>query len=296
MISVLMIEDNPGDARLVQEALAESGARDFSLLHEQRLAAGVARLAELRIDLVLLDLSLPDGHRLDTLAKLREHEPNVPVVVLTGLVDEAMAIQAVQAGAQDYLVKGQFDGHSLIRAMRYALERHRLQETVRNLSLTDELTGLLNRRGLMTLAEQHLKLARRNKKQTVLVFADLDGLKAINDTFGHLEGDRALVETAGVLRRTCRESDIIARVGGDEFVVLTSDCSGEGVDPLVERFQEALRKRNAKKDNPYRLSCSTGVVRFDTARSLSLEEAMDRADKILYRNKQKKRFITVAAG
>ncbi|MBI2821804.1 MAG: response regulator, partial [Acidobacteria bacterium] len=103
-LSVLLIEDNPGDARLIQEALAEAPAERFQLVHAERLSSGVARLSEENFDLILLDLSLPDGDRLETLVKLRAHEPNLPVVVLTGLSDEAMAIQAVQAGAQDYLV------------------------------------------------------------------------------------------------------------------------------------------------------------------------------------------------
>ncbi len=286
-VSLLLIEDNPGDARLIREALAEAAPQNFKLVQAERLSTGLACLAEQKFALVLLDLSLPDGHRLETLAKLREEVSTVPIVVLTGLDDEALAVQALQAGAQDYLIKGRIDSASLTRAIRYAIERHRLQESVRNLSLTDELTGLCNRRGLLTMAEQYLKVARRNNVSGILVFADLDGLKRINDTYGHLEGDRALVDTARILKGTCRESDILARVGGDEFVILTADYSGSGAVSLAERFKAALEQHNvAGSERGYHLSCSTGVVTFDLSRATTLDEVMAQADALLYFNKR----------
>jgi len=287
-LSVLLIEDNPGDARLIAEALTETAANSFRLFCADRLSEGIVCLAERNIDLVLLDLSLPDSQNLETLSKLRVQELNVPVVVLTGLADEAMAVQAVQVGAQDYLVKGQFDGKLLVRSMRYAIERHRLRETIRELSLTDELTGLRNRRGLLVLAEQHLKMGRGRGKQAMLLFADLDDLKSINDRFGHAEGDQVLVETARILRETCRESDIVARVGGDEFVVLTLDGSSKGIDPLVKRFRKALREHSARTEQRYRLSCSIGVVCFDPSEPVTVEELMHQADQVLYLDKKKK--------
>lgn len=125
-ITVLLIEDNPGDARLIQEMLADVRGAQFELECANRLAAGLERLAKGGIDLVLLDLSLPEGGGLDTLLKVHTQAPRVPIVVLTGLDDEALAVQAVQEGAQDYLVKGQVDSNVLTRAVRYAIERHRM--------------------------------------------------------------------------------------------------------------------------------------------------------------------------
>ena len=287
-LSVMLIEDNPGDARLILESLKEATSQNFVLVQADRLSTGIARLLEREFDLILLDLSLPDCQRLETLARLREHITHVPVVVLTGLADEAVAVQALQAGAQDYLVKGQIDSQALVRALRYAVERHRLQESMRNLSLTDELTGLRNRRGLLTLAEQYLKVARRNATSAILIFADLDGLKRINDTFGHLEGDRAIVDMARIMKGTCRESDIIARVGGDEFVILTVDYSGDGANVLVERLRRSVEKHNEENRRGYRLSFSTGVVVFDAQRPAALEELIAEADSLLYRNKRSK--------
>jgi len=123
---VLLIEDNPDDALLIREALAEAGEAPLALEHLDRLSAGLERLAQGGIDLVLLDLSLPDSHGLDTLATVNARAPSVPVVVLTGRDDAELATQALRLGAQDYLVKGQTDSNLLERSLRYAVERHRL--------------------------------------------------------------------------------------------------------------------------------------------------------------------------
>ncbi|HWP29422.1 MAG TPA: response regulator, partial [Chloroflexota bacterium] len=127
-LNVLLIEDNPGDARLIQEMLAEGRNGVFRLERADRLAGGLARLAAGPVDVVLLDLSLPDGQGLDTFRRLHAQAPHVPVVVLSGLDDEEVAVRAVQEGAQDYLVKGQVDGPLLVRALRYAIERQRAAE------------------------------------------------------------------------------------------------------------------------------------------------------------------------
>jgi PAS domain S-box-containing protein len=126
-LHVLLVEDNPGDARLIREMLAEARSAHVRLEHADRVATALERLAAGGIDLVLLDLSLPDGRGLDTVLTVQTHVPGVPIVVLTGLADETVALRAVHAGAQDYLVKGQVDGHLLIRSMRYAIERQRAE-------------------------------------------------------------------------------------------------------------------------------------------------------------------------
>lgn len=127
-IKVLIIEDNPGDARLVEEMLIRaSSATRFELAHVGRIGEGLALLAEGRFDVVLLDLSLPDGHGLDTIVRFRAGCQQLPIVVMSGLGDEELAVSAVQSGAQDYLVKGRVDGDLLVRSIRYAIERKRVE-------------------------------------------------------------------------------------------------------------------------------------------------------------------------
>jgi phosphoserine phosphatase RsbU/P len=130
-LRLLLVEDNPGDVRLLRETLREAGSLRFELCHEERLAGAIERLQAEPVDLVLLDLSLPDAQGLETVSRLLAAAPSIPIVVLSGLADEGIAVQAVQAGAQDYLVKGSVEGPTLARAIRYALERRRLLERER---------------------------------------------------------------------------------------------------------------------------------------------------------------------
>ncbi|MCE1170341.1 MAG: diguanylate cyclase [Azovibrio sp.] len=226
-LRLLLIEDNPGDARLIRETLRDAPL-SVELEHADSLKSGFALLDEWRFDAVLLDLSLPDSHGLGTVSRTRQQAPELPIVVLTGLNDEATALQAMREGAQDYLIKGHVDSALLLRAIRYAIERNRMQSALHALSLLDDLTGIYNRRGFMTLAEHQMKLARRRLVGFYLIFIDLDGMKLINDQYGHPAGDRALIATAQLLSDTFRGSDVVARMGGDEFAVVTTEANGHG--------------------------------------------------------------------
>jgi diguanylate cyclase (GGDEF)-like protein len=162
-----------------------------------------------------------------------------------------------------------------------------LNETLRTLALTDDLTGLNNRRGFLTLAEQHLKLARRTKQELLFVFLDLDGLKQINDTFGHQEGDRALAKTAEILKRSFhRDLDLIARLGGDEFVVLTIDSFHESSEIIYIRLQEHLKIINAQMNCSYQISFCIGMTRINPTSETTINDLMAEADEVLYKNKR----------
>lgn len=287
-IRVLVIEDDPGDADLLHEMLSEVQSAAFQVDRAATLQAGLERLAKGGIDAVLVDLGLPDSQGLETFGKIHEQALDVPIIVLTGLDDDTVALQAVRNGAQDYLVKGQVDSKMLSRVLRYALERHETQMMLRNLSLLDELTGLYNRRGFLTLADHHLKLAARTQRALVLIMADLDHMKQINDTFGHQEGDLALIKTAKVLRDTFRSSDIIARIGGDEFAVIAIEAHEEDAETLKARLQEHLAICNTQGGLRWRLSLSVGAVAFASHSGLSLERLMAQADAALYEEKRSK--------
>ena len=152
---------------------------------------------------------------------------------------------------------------TIIVNARDLTERHRLQAELRRMSVTDDLTGLNNRRGFFMLAEQEMKLARRLKKDLLLVFVDLDDFKSINDTHGHHVGDQALAETADILRTTFRESDVLARLGGDEFVALAMFSPEETDDVIETRLHQTLAEHNGRAGRRYALSISTGMARFD---------------------------------
>ncbi len=164
--------------------------------------------------------------------------------------------------------------------------RVRMEETLRALLLIDKLTGLYNRRGFFALGQQQLKTAHRAKRRMMLLFTDFNGLKKINDALGHPEGDRALIETANVFRETFRESDIMARIGGDEFVILAIETNGSPAEVLVHRLQENLEARNARGDLRYELSLSVGLARYDPERPCSIDELLARADRAMYERKR----------
>jgi two-component system, cell cycle response regulator len=288
-LTVLLVEDNPGDARLIQEALADTMGGHCTLVHVDRLSAAQHRLAVEPFDVILLDLQLPDSSGITTFDRVQAGATDVPVVVLTGLSDEGMAMQAVQRGAQDYLVKGDVEGDGVMRALRYAVERHRVLAATRTLSITDDLTGLCNRRGFTSLAEQHLRHAQRSEEPFLVFFVDLDGLKPINDTYGHQYGSAALIETAQVLTATFRESDIIARLGGDEFSVLATNADLATADRLRVRLKETLDLYNRRAGRTYELSISVGVAEWTPGHPATLHELLELADARMYQEKRAKK-------
>jgi len=165
-------------------------------------------------------------------------------------------------------------------------ERKRAEELLRGLSLTDDLTGLYNRRGFLLLAQQQLKLAHRMKEGLLLLFGDLDSLKTINDTLGHAQGDLALVDIATVLKETCRESDIVARLGGDEFAVLAQDAAEVSAHSLLTRVEKNLEAHNARGDRGYKLAFSLGSARYDPETPCTVTDLLAQADDSMYQQKQ----------
>ena len=284
---MLLIEDDRDNTQLIEEMLsAEASAEDalvrFDLETCSRLSDGVKRLAQGGVEAVLLDLSLPDSQGLRSLSTMREQAPHVPIVVLTGAADKKLGIQALEAGAQDYLVKGRTDGALLVRSLRYAIDRKRLERILEQQALIDELSGVYNRRAFFKTAEQQLRLLRRIRKQALLVLVDIDGLKEINDAFGHAAGDVALVDAVELLRNTFRESDIIGRMGGDEFAVLAFEVGPEEMTTIPRRLTKSLAAYNKTPDRRARLAFSLGfaVVTPESGSSLGhlLKEAEEDID------------------
>ena len=151
---------------------------------------------------------------------------------------------------------------------------------------TDILTGLYNRRGFIALAEHQMRVADREKTNLILIYLDLDDMKRINDQFGHKEGDRALVDTANLLRKSFRESDILGRLGGDEFAILLTEPSEQDIEQIIcEHIQQNLKIHNEQDGRPYLLSVSIGIARYNPANPCTLDDLLTMADKLMYREK-----------
>jgi diguanylate cyclase (GGDEF)-like protein len=283
---VLFLGEDASDVRLLERLLQSSDGEPFALVPVVQRAAALERVTKGDVDVVLLDLSFPRG--VESFVALNAARSVAPFLVLSRAGDERLALDAVRAGAQDCLVKGRFDGAQLAQTLRYAIERHRMRSALGDLVLRDELTGLHNRRGFVTLATQDLGLARRSKKHLLVAFGDLDDLKRINDTLGHAQGDAALRDVAGVLRRTFRDSDLIARIGGDEYAVLVRSAEEMSVDVLRQRLNDQLTDFNRRAKRPYQISISLGFAHRAAASVPSVESLLRRADRALYEEKRRR--------
>lgn len=262
---VLLIEDNPGDARLIREMVRDMPEAGITIDHVTKLAAGLERLAEGGIDIVLLDLTLPDSKGFPTLRTLQNRSGRVPVIVLTGLEDEDLAVAAVRQGAQDYLVKGQIDSMLLVRSLRHARERHTLQQSIDALSQRDELTGLINRHGFRAYSTNRLLVAGQVGFATHLLLFNIDGLKTINDRHGNAAGDQAIRDFASLLCGLFEPADIVARLGGSDFVVLAAEVPTRRIDDIEGRLAAAITDHLAAEKRPYTMSFSMAAVRIEPA-------------------------------
>ena len=173
--------------------------------------------------------------------------------------------------------------------------RKREEVRLRRASLTDHLTQLYNRRGFMTLAEQHLRIARRQEKDVVLLYVDMDEFKQLNDSFGHAEGDRALMAVGRLLRRAVRDCDIVSRIGGDEFTIMALDADGAAARLIQRRIEERIALLNASNELSAPLSLTIGHTRVRPNDSAPLTELLMRADQLLYARKRQRKLTAAAS-
>lgn len=287
-LDLLLVEDDKDFAFLLQNHLSNAiSTQTWRFTHVTSLEEAINQGTNRYFHAILLDLGLPDSRGLNTLQHMINHFPNTPIVVFSAVQNEDQALRAVQIGAQDYIVKGQIDNAQLGRAIRFAIERHQSRNELQRLAMIDDLTKLYNRRAFNALSEQQLKLADRDEKSLMLLLIDMDGLKRINDTHGHSIGDKALQKTARALRHTLRSSDIVARIGGDEFAILAIRAESSDGKTIISRINSFIEKTN-QEGNPFDLSLSIGLARYNPGESKSIEDLLQIADKSLYEVKHEK--------
>ncbi len=287
-IRILLVGEAKDACRL--RGLLDTGdSNQFHIAHVADLDLAVERLSSDPADVLLLDLGSKQRQGRARVQAARAAAPDTPMVVLAESEDELLAVEALRQGAQDFLAKEHLDRPALARALRYSIERHRLQKNLQNLSLIDDLTGLYNRRGFLALAEQHLRMIQR-KGAALLIYLDLDDLKLINDSYGHLEGNRALMVTANVLRACFRQSDILARLGGDEFCVLMTDAGQDSAQQVRKRLQQRADFINALSSWNFRLSLSVGFADVPVVHQPPLDQLLRIADTHMYEEKKNKQL------
>jgi two-component system cell cycle response regulator len=248
------------------------------------------KVTEQAPDVLLLDSTLAWQSVLRMAIGLRGQMPNLPIVLVPNTPgagqepEEPPASLAKRLPGSAGSAGDRIAGDSVARILRYIQGRLGLQRALLQMALRDDLTGLHNRRGFMALATQHLRLARDMRQHVLMFFADLDGLKSINDNFGHAEGDRAISLAAASIRRTFRKSDVTGRLSGDEFVAMILEEPGRGAEAIRQRLQTSLADCS-RAESRYKLSLSVGVAHFDPDKPVSLQELMRQADAALYRHK-----------
>jgi diguanylate cyclase (GGDEF)-like protein len=238
-------------------------------------------------DSAVIDIVMPLMDGITLTRELVNLHPDLPIMVMTGHADEHSAESAIAAGAREF-IKKPFSIDEFILRFGKMMRDHKGKEALLALSLTDELTGLFNRRRFFVLTEQYLKVASRAKKRSLLLYIDMDDLKWLNDHCGHSDGDQALIDLGSILKKTFRESDIIARIGGDEFVVLL-ESTDENDEMFITRLYESIRDYNAKVSQDYKLSISVGAAQFDPEYPISIDELLSKADALMYAQKRKRR-------
>ena len=292
-IKVLLVEDNAGDARLMREMLADSDTTQFDVTHVKRLDEGLRQLESSDFNLMLLDLWLPDGEGLDTVARALAAVSNAPIVVMTSHDDETLAVKAVQSGAQDYLVKGQADTRGLVRTIRHAVERHRMLSQLKRArrrehhqATHDPLTGLPNRQLFYDRLFHAMAYSSRHRESLAVLFIDIDHFKNVNDTRGHAVGDKLLTSAAERLSACLRKSDTAARLGGDEFVVILTDLIRiQDAARVAQNTLRALAKPYILGATELLVTASVGIAIYPTDGE-DTDRLIKNADTAMYKAKE----------
>ena len=264
-MNVLLVEDDANDASLLRSLLNRQCSTAIELEHVSSLKTALERLAHGAPDIVLLDLNLPDSSGLGSVQEIQAANPDVPIVVLSGHDDEDFAIEILNHGVQDYLVKWEGNARIILRAIRYAVERKRSELRLNYLAHYDRLTGLSNRQYFHEKFERAITRARRSNRLVALFFVDLDNFKIVNDTLGHNAGDQVLMQTAQRLQSCVRAGDMIARLGGDEFAVLVEEINSPlGAEVMGKKLLKALAEPSIVDGRPISVTASIGITMYPT--------------------------------
>jgi diguanylate cyclase (GGDEF)-like protein len=267
-LAVLLVEDDDGDARRMSDVLAQYEGVSFRIERAASVEAGLQALSACSFDVMLLDLSLPEGEGLTAFLRAKEAAPSVPIVVLADEDDESLAVDSVGLGAQEYLVKS--DARFLPRTLVNAVHRHRVLRELRSarqrehfLATHDGLTGLLNRHAFGDRLREAIARAERTGERLGVLFVDLDDFKSINDSLGHPAGDEILRTFARRLDHTTRKGDPTARFGGDEFTVLVhGNPSDAALEVIARRLLAIVEEPFDLLGQAYALGMSIGIAAF----------------------------------
>ena len=295
LIKILICDDDQADRKLVRTYLKRMTDREIVLLEAGHTEEIQNALDKGRIDLVLMDNQMPGKSGMEWLAEIAKKQL-VPVVMLTGSGTEEIAAQAFQEGAVGYLPKGSLSQEKLQNIIDVALDKWtRLQQAMADkekleiLATFDSLTGLYNRRAILGKLHELINLANRYKEDFSLSMLDIDHFKRVNDRYGHLTGDEVLEKIATLIRRNIRDTDIVGRYGGEEFIIILPKTNLSSAWVVAERLRTIIEKTEMKDSagNVFAITVSQGLAGWE--RDEDATSLISRADEALYKAKEKGR-------
>lgn len=288
-VRVLVIDDNEGDYYLIKSLLNHVGGTDYDTIWLPTGENLAARVSEIDPGICLIDYNLGLGSGLELVEELSKTHPLLPTVILTGQAQHEIDVAAMRVGASDFVEKSQFSSQMLDRTIRYALEQKRNERHLLSLVERDELTGLYNRAGFAEKLETARNVADRTDRLLAVMFLDLDRFKHVNDSLGHAVGDALLCEVARRLSDCCRTTDIIARMGGDEFAIIATHLKhAMGAGMHAEKIVGAMAAPFELGEHVVHVGISIGVTTYPTDVGDS-EQLLMNADMALYRAKEQGR-------
>jgi len=283
---VLLVEDDDDDAVFLKTCLRRQDSKAVELVRAATMANALSTLRGSQFDVILLDLNLPDSTGQDSVHRIQGADPTVPIVVLSGEGNEDFAVGILNRGVQDYLVKWEGDGRTILRSIRYAIERKRSDERLSFLAQYDPLTEIPNRRHFKDQLERASTRARRGNKKIGVLFLDLDRFKTVNDTLGHQSGDALLGMVVERLKTCVRSGDLLARLGGDEFALMLEDTEGPlALEAAAKKILAVFKKPFAVGPRQISITASVGITVYpnDTNDPMAL---LNNADIAMYQAKE----------
>ena len=288
-MDVLLLTDDETSLRLVEAMLRKGGYAKERLHCYSNWQEGLLAMQKPQERIIAM-ISTEYTVKNNFAENIRFHALDFPLLLLhDGAVTVEIESECFSLGVQEVLSLPELSIKTLLKALRNAAERHRMRRQIHELSMLDELTGIYNRQGFLLRAGQTLALSERLGTEANLFFLDADHMKWINDNFGHQEGDFLLKEISRILQDAFRRTDVLGRIGGDEFAVLALRDSADDVQSILARLEESQSRINAKRSVEYPITFSIGVARATRENRLTLEELMEIADQAMYENKKTKR-------
>lgn len=282
---ILMVDDNPQNLKILSHMLKKDG---YKRIAAQNGVEALNVVQNAQPDLILLDIMMPEMDGIEVCQRLKEQEAtkNIPIIFITALTNTSDKLQAFQAGGVDYVTKPFVQAEVLAR-INVHLSLKKTLERLENMSVTDEMTGVFNRRFAYEMLAKQIKIAQEEHSNFVVCYTDIDNLKPINDTFGHAEGDILINTVVNSLKTVLKASDYIFRMGGDEFLLLLPKAKQKDSENIIERLREQL---TCQKIHGMPVDFSFGVSEFHAEDNLSPDDLINIVDSLMYKAKMEKKL------